>query len=63
MATKASHIQEPLERDKDVIKIDSVKDADTLAVEMTAAIQERAMLLQMVECNGTLQSTARQNGP
>lgn len=41
MAIKASHIQQPLEGERDVIIIDSMKDVDTLSAQMTAAIQER----------------------
>lgn len=41
MAIKASHIQQPLEGEKDVIIIDSMRDVDTLAAQMTAALQER----------------------
>lgn len=41
MATKASHIQEPLQEETDVIVIDSMKSLDVVFAEMTEAIRRR----------------------
>ncbi|CEJ91457.1 hypothetical protein VHEMI07167 [[Torrubiella] hemipterigena] len=41
MAIKAGAIQDPLEEEKDVILIDSMKNMDDVFVEMTAAIKAR----------------------
>lgn len=41
MAIKAGAIQDPLEEEKDIILIDSMKNMDDVLVEMTAAIKER----------------------